>query len=101
MKHFATLIGVFLCSSVSLAITPSGNSFVSSTALGALRNDYSGWVGMVVGVGSNPINVTALGRMVAPGNSQVHALKIVNASTGTGVVSTSVNLQGTTAGSYA
>jgi hypothetical protein len=56
---------------------------------------------MAVKVGNSAITVTSVGRMVAPGNSQTHSLKIVNASNSTDMVSTTLNLQGLSSGSYA
>jgi len=84
--------------------TPNGTSFVTSENLGTLRNDFSTWFGMAITVGPSPITVNSLGRLVAPGNSQVHTLKIVDASTGTDIASASTNVdttQGTGAGTFA
>jgi len=44
---------------------------------------YSGWVGMNFVVGSNPFQVSALGRVYIAGNSQPHLLRLVHAATGT------------------
>ncbi len=80
-----------------------GTAFVTAQTLGTVRTDYTGWVGMQFRVGPNPLTVTAVGRIVAPGDSGTHAVKIVDASTrqdvsgGSALVSTA----GTAAGSYA
>jgi len=63
----------------------TGTAFVTGEVLGALRNNYTGWVGMSITVSGSPLTVTALGRMFAPGNSGTHTLKIVNAATGADV----------------
>lgn len=80
----------------------SGSGFVSSFVLGTARNNYTGWVGMAIAVGNAQITVTSLGRMVAPGNSGTHSLKIVNAASGSDVSGslTSVNTAGAPSGSF-
>ena len=82
------------------ASLPSTN-YVTSTTLGALRNNFSGWLGMAVTIGNTPVSVTQLGRMVAPGNTGVHALKIVT-SAGKDIVGslTSVNTSGAASGAF-
>lgn len=78
--------GSVTTSIVTLTVQSSGGgastAFVTSKALGTLRNNYTGWVGMSVTVGGTPLTVTALGRMFAPGNLGTHTVKIVNATTG-------------------
>ena len=80
--------------------TPGVTSFVKDDPpiTGMARNNYSGFVGMEIMVGPNPIRVTQLGRIVAPSNSGVHQVKIVSPVTtpegqpvdGIDVVSTNV-----------
>jgi len=72
--------------------SPTPTPYITSQTLGSIRNDYSGWVGMKITVGSNSIDISSLGRMVAPGNSQVHNLKIVQASNGVDVSGSAVSL---------
>lgn len=60
-------------------------NFMLSESLGTPRNNYSGWVGMSVTVGSVPLTVNSIGRSFLGGNSGNHTLKIVNASTGVDV----------------
>ncbi|MBV9745236.1 MAG: immunoglobulin domain-containing protein, partial [Acidobacteriia bacterium] len=69
---------------------------------GSLRNNYSGWVGMSVTVGSSPVTVTALGRMAAPQNSASHTLKIVDGSTGADIpgATAAVNMAGAVTGNF-
>ena len=64
---------------------PVNISFVTSAALGTIRNNYSGWVGFGFQVGASPITVSAVGRYVVSGNSQTHTVKLVDASTGADV----------------
>jgi hypothetical protein len=78
--------------------------FVTSYGLNnpALRNDYSGWVGMALTVGSSPLTVSSLGRICAAGNSTTHVVKLVNGVTGGDVAGASValNMAGCTAGQF-
>jgi predicted transglutaminase-like cysteine proteinase len=84
-----------------VAVPPSTN-YVTSTALGTIRNDFTGWVGMKVTVGSSPVTVSGLGRIFAPGNTATHTLKIVNAATSQDVSggSVSILMAGGTAGTF-
>jgi hypothetical protein len=70
--------------SVSGSPAPSPNAvdFVLSTTSGTPRNNYSGWVGMSLTVGSASMNVSSLGRFVIAGNSGSHVVKIVDGATG-------------------
>jgi len=75
---------------------------VTGVSLGTARNNFSGWIGMSVTVGGTPLTVTGLGRIVAPGNTGSHLVKLVNASTSQDVSggSVSVPTSGGTAGSF-
>jgi sugar lactone lactonase YvrE len=96
-------------SATSSAVTFNVNNAAAPTAFligqpaAALRNNYSGFVGMEVVVGSAPLVVSQLGRWVVAGNSQTHVVKLVNASTGIDLTGGSVtlNLSGATAAQYA
>jgi len=79
-------------SAATLTVLPSSTKFITSVQTGTLRNNYSGWVGTSVSVGNLPLTVTALGRMFVSGNTHGHAMKIVNASTGSDVAGTSVTV---------
>ncbi len=70
----------------------TGTAFVTGDVLGALRNNYTGWVGMSITVSGSPLSITALGRMFAPGNSGTHTLKIVDATTGADVAGGSASI---------
>lgn len=71
--------------------------FITGRVLGTSRSDFNGWIGMRFTVGSRPLSVTSLGRMVSSGNTGTHSLKIVLASTGQDVAGTTVSVD-TTAG---
>jgi len=73
-------------------------TFITSNQPGAVRNDSCGLFGMDITIGPNPITVNSLGRLVAPGNSHVHSLQIVDPVSGTTIASTTVNTQGAGAG---
>jgi hypothetical protein len=73
-------------STSSIPDTESGTAqYLTSQTFGTVRNGYSGFLGMQILVGSNPITVTTLGRMMLDGNNSVHTVKFVNASDGTDV----------------
>jgi hypothetical protein len=87
---------------LTVTTAPTTTNFVTSETLGTVRNDFTGWVGMNISVGSSPLTVTALGRIVASGNTGSHTVKLVNASTGVDVPggSVSVNTVGGTPNSF-
>ncbi|HLG98215.1 MAG TPA: hypothetical protein VKX49_18000 [Bryobacteraceae bacterium] len=80
----------------------AGESFITSQTLGKIRNDYDGWVGFHLIVSSTPLKIAGLGRLCAPGNTEVHALKVVNSTTGQDVPGsqTSVFMGGCTPGQF-
>lgn len=61
--------------------TPSDvilTAFVTpETTLGSLVPSAAGLFGMAIQVGPNPLTIKTLGRAFAPGNSQIHIIKIV------------------------
>ncbi|MEO8592843.1 MAG: hypothetical protein ABI759_05950 [Candidatus Solibacter sp.] len=61
---------------------PGGTAFITGQSLSGPRRDFSGWVGMQLRVAASAVSVTALGRIVTPGDSASHVVKLVNASTG-------------------
>jgi hypothetical protein len=90
---------------VSITITNVNDcpiAYVTSWVPGTLRNDWSGWLGMQVVVGTNSVRVTQLGRMMAPGNSGTHTVKLMQASDETDVAggSVAVAMSGGTAGQF-
>ncbi|MEO8425632.1 MAG: Ig-like domain-containing protein, partial [Verrucomicrobiota bacterium] len=91
-------------SPINITVNAGGSqtAFVTGVTLGALRNDFNGWLGMKFTVGASPLSVTALGRYVISGNSRTHTVKLVNASNGTDVPngSVSIALSGATAGQF-
>ncbi len=89
--------------SVSVNVSRSGSgggstSFVTGvTSAGRLRNDFSGFVGTEVTVGSTALTVSDLGRAMIAGNSGTHTVEIVRASDGAALGSVSVNMGAGTA----
>ncbi len=88
---------------MTVVAAPPSSHYITSASLGTGRNDFSGWVGMKITVGGSPVTVTSLGRIVAPGDTGSHRLKIVSASNSQDVSggSVSVAMSGGTAGSFA
>ncbi len=74
--------------------------FGSSHDMTTLRNDFTGWLGMKIAVGSSSFTVGQLGRWVAPGNTGTHTVKLVNANTGALLGSVSVATLGAVPGSF-
>src|SRR5579883_2834599 len=83
---------------------PSGQAFVNgyNYTHPVLRNDFGGWVGMSLTVGTTPLNVSSLGRVCVQGNSASHTVKFVNAATRADVSGSavSVSMSGCTAGQF-
>jgi hypothetical protein len=75
-------------------------SFVISATLMTIQN-LTGWFGMQITVGANPVTVKTLGRMFAANNTQLHIIKIVDA-TGVDVPNAfaTVNMMGGTDGQF-
>ena len=67
----------------------------------SLRNDFSGFVGTQLTVGSSPLSVTSVGRACFAGNSRSHTVKIVQAATGADVASAMVDMSNCTLGQFA
>ena len=90
--HQYTVLARNDCGASTFSLPESGNAgalppcdpnpLVTGAALGSLRNDYSGWMGMRFVVGANPLQVSALGRIYVDGNTQSHELRLVYAATG-------------------
>src|SRR6476659_3732969 len=102
LTKFALIAAVILGASTPHASAQTGTGFVTSQTLGTLHNDFTGYAGMQVVVGANPITVTALGRMMVSGNTGTHTVKLVKASDGSDVTGGSVMISmiGGTAGQY-
>ena len=76
----------------TMTVTTNETAYVTGQTLVGLRNNYPGYVGMKIVVGANPVTVSALGRIMASGNSGTHTVKLVDAGTGTDVPGGSVSL---------
>ena len=57
-------------------------SLIGAISPGLERSDFGGFVGMELRVGSRPLTITGLGRLMLEGNNRTHLLKLVLASTG-------------------
>jgi hypothetical protein len=74
------------------AVVNPDTAYVTGKTLGSLRNNYTGFVGMKLTVGSNPLTVSALARHVVSGNTGSHLVKLVNAADGNDVPGGSVTI---------
>jgi hypothetical protein len=79
---------------------PVGTALVTSFTAGTARNDFAGWVGMRLAVGSSNLSVSALGRWAVGNDTGTHTVRLVNAATGADVASVAVDVNGAPAGSY-
>lgn len=79
---------------VAFKYSSASTPFVSGHGMTTLRNDYTGWLGMEINVGSSAMTVNQLGRWVVPGNSGTHIVKLVDATTGIDLASASVATAG-------
>ena len=79
--------GPFSYGPVSLGYRCSGTPLVQDFTPGASWNHYSGWVGMRLRVGEQPIEVWELGRVFIEGNTRSHELRLVRVSDRTVVAS--------------
>jgi hypothetical protein len=77
-----------------------GTSLVTSLNLGTLRNEFTNKAGMRITVGSSPIAVAAIGRMMVSGNSGNHTLRITRVSDSVEVAAVTVSMAGGSAGSF-
>lgn len=59
-------------------------SFITNTVLGGTVS-ATGSFGMTIQVGPSPLIVKTVGRAIAPGNSQFHVVRIIDAATGADV----------------
>jgi Big-like domain-containing protein len=75
-------------------VASADTSFVKTYNLNnrPLRNDFSGWAGMKLTVGSNDVTISALGRIFIAGNSGTHSVELVRVSDGATVPGGSVSL---------
>lgn len=109
VPHFFRIAGEtgdsdrFIEDSAEVSATPGVTSFVVSTQLSpTTRNDFPGFVGMAFNMGPADLIVTQLGRIVGPGNTGVHVVKLVEAiPSGQDVASVSVSTVGAPVGQFA
>lgn len=82
----------------STSIPPS-TPFIVTQALGSLRNNFTGCVGVEFRLTLGDITVTDIGRWVVSGNSGTHTVYIIS-GTGTVFGSASVNTSGAAVADY-
>ncbi len=75
-------------------------AFITGKTLGTSRNDASGWYGMSITVGAQPITVHTLGRLFVTGNTATHTVKIIRASDSADLGSVSLSMTGGTNGQF-
>nr|WP_240343969.1 carbohydrate binding domain-containing protein [Paenibacillus sp. SYP-B3998] len=74
---------------------------IISTALPAgMRNDWNGWVGMKLTIGTQPLYVSAIGRMIASSNTGKHKLRIIDADTEAIIAETQMDTSRGTPGNF-
>jgi hypothetical protein len=67
--------------SPEVSATP-GQGLVVSKTLGTLRNNFTGFSGMVIRIGPVPLTVVGIGRIFVAGNTGTHLLRIADGATG-------------------
>ncbi len=78
--------------------TDNPTAFVTGVSPSStVRSNYTGWVGMKFTTGSSAMTVSSLGRFAITGNSRLHEVKLVNASTGADVSGAKVTVDMTDA----
>ncbi len=87
---------------LAVVTVTSTTNYVTAANFGTIRNNYTGWVGMKIAIGSSPVVVTELGRVVAGTSTGTHVVKIVQASNGTDLPGASalINVAGGTQGAF-
>ncbi len=80
--------------SSTAAVAGGGQPFVTGQSLGTLRNNYTGWAGTELTVGSTALTVSSLGRWVVSGNTGTHSVELVQASNGAVLGTVSVATSG-------
>lgn len=81
--------------SLTAAQTPASTTptaFLTGANPGAIRNNFTGFVGMQFTTGADALTVSALGRLFAAGDTAAHTVKLVQASTGADVPGTTVSI---------
>lgn len=105
-RIFAILMAVTMMAMLAFAVSAAPvqetykDTFVESFTVGAVRNNFHSWIGMLVRVGDHDITVTALGRLFYEGNTQEHQIKLVDAETNTDVSGALTTVNGGTVGQF-
>jgi len=85
---------------VSFTYSYAPEEFMTGHTMTTLRNDYTGWLGMEMTLGSADLLVSQLGRWVVSGNTASHIVKLVDAETGADIASSTVSTMGATANRF-
>src|SRR5688500_20218031 len=81
LSNFAPLSGANIATdTVSVTATGSIRPFIRFSSTGTLRSNFTGMAGMKITVGAESLSVTALGRLMNPGNRRSHVLNVVRAA---------------------
>ena len=91
---FVYFNGSTLTVNYSSSTVIGGAPLVTGFTAGTLRNNFTGWVGLQLLVGSTPLTVNALGRIYVAGNTGSHTVELVNVATGAVVASVAVSPTG-------
>ncbi len=90
--HGANVPYSMYVSGVRAYVPPAREPLVTAATLGNASNAYTRWQGGRITVGSSDLTVTELGRMMAPGNTGIHTIKLVDAATGQDIPGGSVSI---------
>jgi hypothetical protein len=83
-----------------VSVTPQPPFVTAFNTLGAVANNFSGFMGMAIRIGGNPVMVYALGRLMVAGNNSGHEIWIVDPSNGSPFAKLIVYMAGGTPGSF-
>lgn len=75
------LVGFVGCDLV-FGVSDFAEPFITDQVLGSPRNNYSGFSGMAIDVGSKPLTIRRLGRYCVAGSTGDHRIQIIDADTG-------------------
>jgi len=59
-----------------------GQGLITLQTLGTLRNDFTGFAGMLIRIAGSSLPIVGLGRTVVAGNGATHIVKVVDPTTG-------------------
>ena len=80
-------LGSSISTPAALRFFQDAMPLVTAFTSGTWRNDYSGWVGCLLRVGTSPLAIRSLGRVYVSGNTGDHLLRLMRVSDGVVVAS--------------